>query len=170
MPNGVNFIFQVGKTMFFIRTIRYRTQKHPASPERKQGVLLSCMLIVTVKQVHSDAGFCACLFVQGGDMPFHRPLGQEQAVGDLLGAAVRRNHLGEHIPFPFGQPVPTLPMKREGSKWSTCYLPNFSTNRIMIVAHSALAVLPRGSSLVGFSFPVTMPLPTAQLMESLANS
>ena len=91
--------------MFFIRTIRYRTQKHPASPERKQGVLLSCMLIVTVKQVHSDAGFCARLFVQGGDMPFHRPLGQEQAVGDLLGAAVRRNHLGKYIPFPFGQPV-----------------------------------------------------------------
>ena len=74
------------------------------------------MLIVAVKQVHSDAGFCACLFVQGGDMPFHRPLGQEQAVGYLLGAAVRGNHLGEHIPFPFGQPVPTLPMKREGSK------------------------------------------------------
>lgn len=39
------------------------------------------------------------------DMPFHRPLGQEQAVGDLLGAAVRRNHLGKYIPFPFGQPV-----------------------------------------------------------------
>ena len=55
------------------------------------------MLIVAVKQVHSDAGFCACLFVQGGDMPFHRPLGQEQAVGYLLGAAVRGNHLGEHI-------------------------------------------------------------------------
>ena len=32
------------------------------------------------------------------------PLGQEQAVGDLLGAAVRRNHLGKYIPFPFGQP------------------------------------------------------------------
>ena len=37
---------------------------------------------------------------RGGDMPFHRPLGQEQAVGDLLGAAVRGNHLGKIHPIP----------------------------------------------------------------------